>query len=174
MNGPLKALALWLRPDIWAERVSDLTPGRLAERGIKAVILDLDNTLLPWKSDRVPEENLRWAEDLRREGIRIFVLSNTTKPGRMKAICAGIGAGWIHPAAKPNRRSFLRAARILELEPREIAVVGDQLFTDMLGGRLAGMYLVLVRPISSEEFAGTRLVSRPAERLLKKYMQGPF
>ncbi|MBQ9358120.1 MAG: YqeG family HAD IIIA-type phosphatase, partial [Abditibacteriota bacterium] len=146
MTGPLKCFASWLTPDRYEERISGVRPEELRALGIGAVILDLDNTFLPWKSDTVPEENLAWAEDMKQKGIELFVLSNTTKPARMKAICSRIGAKWLHPAAKPNRKSFLRAAELLGLEPGRIAVAGDQLFTDMLGGRLAGMYLILVKP----------------------------
>ena len=174
MKSPIKRFALWLQPDRYAERISDIKPGELAEKGIGAVILDLDNTFLPWKSDTVPEENLAWAASMKQNGVKLFVLSNTTKPARMKGICSLIGAGWLHPAAKPGKKSFMRASELLGLEPGRIAVAGDQLFTDMLGGRLAGMYAILVRPMSRREFFGTRYISRPAERFLRRYMDAPF
>ena len=174
MTGPLERFARWLRPDRFEEHIYNVKAAELREKGISAVILDLDNTFLPWKSSEIPERNLQWAESLRSEGIRLFVLSNTTKPRRMEDICRRINAGWLHPAAKPAKKSFLRAAELLGLPPREIAVAGDQLFTDMLGGRRAGMYLILVKPLSETEFFGTRYISRPAEILVKKYMASPF
>jgi HAD superfamily phosphatase (TIGR01668 family) len=132
-----------------------LTPEWLASRGLKGVILDLDNTLLPYGEEVLPPEHEAWLKGLR-EAVPIYLLSNAM-PERFARLQAKLGLPGHAPALKPWL-GFRRALRALGLPPHEVAVVGDQVFTDILGGNLVGAYTVLVPPLKEREFFYTRFI----------------
>lgn len=153
----------WLVPDLAVERLDQLETGWLRARGVRGLIVDLDNTLTDWNDPEVPPESRAWLARVREAGLRVCLLSNN-RSGRVRAIAQAEGlAGSVANAAKPWPGGFRRALACLGLEPSQVAVVGDQLFTDILGARLVGCLAVWVRPRSPREFAGTRLL-RQVER----------
>ncbi|WP_182482488.1 YqeG family HAD IIIA-type phosphatase [Meiothermus luteus] len=148
-----------LRPKALLPAVTAVTPQWLSERGLRAVLLDLDNTLVPYEAyGEAPRHLLEWLEGLKQAGVRVFLVSNGS-PRRVRYWCERLGVPGFGPAGKPWF-GFREALRRLELTAREVAVVGDQLFTDVLGGNLVGAYTVLVPPLSSREMGYTRLVRR--------------
>ncbi|RTI03080.1 YqeG family HAD IIIA-type phosphatase [Thermus scotoductus] len=132
-----------------------LTPAWLRERGLKGVILDLDNTLLPYGEEDLPAAYQAWLEALRGE-VPIYLLSNAL-PERFARVQTKLGLPGHAPALKPWL-GFRRALKALGLSPQEVAVVGDQIFTDVLGGNLVGAYTVLVPPLREGEFFYTRFI----------------
>ncbi|NLG37826.1 MAG: YqeG family HAD IIIA-type phosphatase [Clostridiales bacterium] len=155
-----------LRPALERERLTDLDAEELRRRGIEALILDLDNTLLPWGSRTVDGDTLAWIGRIRRAGLKICVLTNGHGP-RARSVCEMVGVMCIWSAGKPFPGGFRRAQGRLQVPRERCAVVGDQLFTDILGGNAAGFFTVLVSPLSAREMAWTRFV-RHAERALLK------
>ncbi|MGY4707761.1 YqeG family HAD IIIA-type phosphatase [Candidatus Bipolaricaulota sp. J31] len=140
----------------------------LRAKSIRGLCFDLDNTLCPWRAPALDGAVERLLDRLKAMGFRICVLSNGKPKGREGVAKALMERGipLIHSAGKPLPFGFKRAQRVLGLAPAEIAVVGDQLLTDILGGNLLGFYTILVEPISPREHPWTRLVSRSLERLL--------
>ncbi|MCS6868805.1 MAG: YqeG family HAD IIIA-type phosphatase [Thermus sp.] len=132
-----------------------LTPAWLRARGLKGVILDLDNTLLPYGEEDPPPPYRAWLEDLKAE-VPIYLLSNAL-PERFARVQGRLGLPGHAPALKPWL-GFRKALRALGLPAREVAVVGDQVFTDVLGGNLVGAYTVLVPPLREKEFFYTRFI----------------
>lgn len=148
-----------------AASVADLDPRDLARSGIRGVILDLDNTIVPW-GEAVPTEVARgWVAGLLREGLRVCIVSNNSRvwAAQVGDILKVPVVGW---ALKPVPFGFRRALAIMGTAPGETALVGDQLFTDVLGGNLLGLRTILVEPLSAREFPTTRLVRR-LERLIR-------
>lgn len=141
-----------------------LTPAWLRDRDLKGVILDLDNTLLPYGEEDLPPAYQAWLEALRAEAP-IYLLSNAL-PERFARVQARLGLPGHAPALKPWL-GFRRALRALALPAQEVAVVGDQVFTDVLGGNLVGAYTVLVPPLREREFFYTRFI-RMLETPFKK------
>ena len=133
----------------------NLTPSWLKERGLKGVILDLDNTLLPYGEEALPAEYAAWLSALK-EAVPIYLLSNAL-PERFARVQKRLGLPGHAPALKPWL-GFHKALRALGLPAREVAVVGDQVFTDILGGNLVGAYTVLVPPLREKEFFYTRFI----------------
>jgi len=166
----IKKLALFLKPDYMFDRVEDISTDILSSDGIKGMIIDLDNTLIPWKESKLPQSSIDWVQKMQLHGLKLFILSNTVNVKRLKNISKTLNVDYLHPAAKPNRASFTKASNILQLASQEIAVVGDQLFTDILGGKKSNMKTILIKPISNKEFIGTKIISRNFEKILKKYM----
>lgn len=151
------------RPDDYVERVTDIDCAELKAQGVELLILDLDNTLVPWKSSAVPEEVKGWVRGAESVGLKLAILSNTHYPGRLSRIASELGVPSIPHALKPWRFGFRKAARLAQCEFCSAVVVGDQLLTDVVGGKRAGMRTILVKPMSAHEFIGTR-ISRLLER----------
>lgn len=165
----------YLAPRMYSGSLADVRPEHLRSMGIRGVILDLDNTLVPWSGNQTGCREREWVAECKRQGLRLCILSNTRRLARLQALAGELGVPYIL-GSKPSRRGFRRAMALLGTSPGETAVIGDQVFTDVLGGNRAGVYTVLIRRMSNREFIGTYL-SRAAERLvfllLRRWNRGP-
>lgn len=150
-------------PYLAVRRVSDIPLELLVLRGIRAVVFDLDNTLVPYGSSEVPEDVARWLEEFRRRGLTGALVSNTL-PGRARALASRLGWPAVGGWPKPNPGRLRRAMALLGATPATTASVGDQLFTDVWPANLLGLFTILVEPLHPREFPTTRLV-RWLERL---------
>lgn len=155
----------WLRPDSQNESVYTIDLRALLARGIRGVILDLDNTLVPWGARAAPPELLAWIASGQREGLRFCIVSNN-RGARVMHLAAALGLPAVTGALKPRRGALRRALTVMGTAPETTALVGDQLFTDILGGNRLGLYTILVRPQSRKEFVLTRLVRRVERAVL--------
>ncbi len=159
-----------LRPNDVIDDILHITPEFLARRGLRGLLLDLDNTLVPYGSyeEAAAAGMFRWARELRDSGTGLYLLSNAT--GRRAAFwLERLGFSGVGLAGKPHPRAYRRALAELGLPAHQAGMVGDQLFTDVLGGNLSGMHTILVRPIISNALPHTR-VARQLERLvLRRY-----
>lgn len=157
-------------PKEYVHSVSDIDFDKLKNMGLKGIILDLDNTILPWKDYDVPSVSLNWVEKGKKAGIKFFVLSNTIHTKRLAHVTEILGCDYIHPAFKPWPVNYIRAAKKMKISVKETACVGDQLFTDIKGGNRAGLYTILVDPLEYKEFKGTK-ISRFFEKIIKKHIK---
>jgi HAD superfamily phosphatase (TIGR01668 family) len=139
--------------------VSALDPARLRRDGFRVVLVDLDNTLVPRDSEAIPDESARWVDGLKAEGLSGGLLSNNWHE-RVNAIAGALGLVAIPRALKPLPFAFRRAFRELSVEPEHVVVVGDQIFTDVLGGNLVGATTVLVDPLAGSDLPHTVLLRR--------------
>lgn len=157
-----------LRPDDLIDHIRQITPEFLAARGLRGLLLDLDNTLIPYGSYDENAEVVAWAAGLREAGIRLYLLSNATGK-RANFWLARLAFAGVGMAGKPNPQAFRRGAQELGLPPQQVGMVGDQVFTDVLGGNLAGLHTVLVRPLADNALPHTRLARRLERRVLRHY-----
>jgi hypothetical protein len=156
-----------LRTDRMLRRVSELELEWLQERGIRGIVSDLDNTLAAWHGDDIPGDIHAWLEALKAARIGVCLCSNTRRPARLARIADTLGIHHVPGnAGKPGRAGVLKALELMAVLPNEAAMVGDQLFTDMVAGNRVGLTTVLVNPLADKEFIGTKLISRNAERLI--------
>lgn len=157
-----------LRPADLIDHVQQITPEFLAARGLRGLLLDLDNTLIPYGSYEDNASIVRWAAELRSAGIRLYLLSNATNKRAAfwleRLAFAGVGM-----AGKPNPRAFQKAAAELGLPVHQVGMVGDQVFTDILGGNLAGLHTILVRPLADNALPHTRVARLLERQVLKRY-----
>lgn len=160
-----------LRPDVLAPTLADLSLDHLHRVGVRGIVLDLDNTLVGFGSDEPGEPVCMWVAAALARGMRVVLLSNNF-PERVGAVASRLGVIGIPNALKPLPLGFFRALRTLRLPPRAVAVVGDQLFTDVLGGKLFGCYTVLTEPIEARDFPLTRIL-RALERLVLAHRRMP-
>ncbi|ACO46963.1 YqeG family HAD IIIA-type phosphatase [Deinococcus deserti] len=157
-----------LRPDDVIDHITQITPEFLEVRGLRGLLLDLDNTLVPYGSYDEVHDMMRWASELRQAGIRLYLLSNAT--GRRAAFWLDkLGFAGVGMAGKPSPRAYRRAVAELQLPPTEVGMVGDQLFTDVLGGNLCGLHTVLVRPLISNALPHTRAARTLERAVLRRY-----
>jgi HAD superfamily phosphatase (TIGR01668 family) len=154
-----------LCPDIHVRRISELDPEDLKARGIRAVLLDLDNTLTPWRSHEVPPDIQEWLGRAQQHGLLLCMVSNSRNPRRLQALSERLAIPYVRDRMKPSRRGFVRAMELVGAPAGETAMAGDQLFTDVWGGNRAGLTTIWVDPLHAREFVGTK-VSRLLERLV--------
>ncbi len=162
---PRKGLLLFC-PHKLVDSVQQIKVEELLEKGIRGIILDLDNTLVRWRRADLSKEIQNWLSELQRAGIRLCILSNSVLSERPKRLAEQLGISNIRKAHKPARSGFRRALEALGTPPSATAIIGDQMFTDIWGGNRAGIYTIMVRPLHPGEFIYTRLISRPPERFL--------
>ena len=153
-----------LYPKEYFNSVKDISIDLLNKYNIKGLILDVDNTLI--NLDRkMPEGISEWAKNIKENGIKICILSNSNKIDKVGAVAKILNVPYIFFGKKPLKSGFLRAKDILKLDNENIAVVGDQIFTDIIGANRYNMFSILVKPIEEKDYLITRL-KRPIERLI--------
>ena len=153
-------------PKLYLNKVEDITVEVLNENKIKALILDVDNTLIDINKN-LSKEIIDWAMNLRGHGFRLYILSNTNHKEKVEGVAKKLGVPYENFAKKPFKSGFLRVKEKLQLESEQIAVVGDQIFTDVIGGNRCDMYTILVDPISEKDYWYTAW-KRPIENAIKK------
>ena len=129
------------------DHVTHISPELLARKGIKLVLADLDNTLVPYQVTEPGEDIINWKKALEEQGITLFLLSNSRKPGRPGAFAEKLGIDFIGHAGKPKKKGYLAAMERMGCTPEQTVMVGDQIFTDTWGGHNAGVTPLLVKPI---------------------------
>jgi uncharacterized protein len=143
-----------LRPDLYYTSVSAIDLDALYARGVRGVLLDLDNTIVPRDTGIVPVESTRFAEELARRGIKACLVSNNWHR-RVSGVAAQMGFSLVSKALKPFPFAFSRGMRLMGVTPDQTATIGDQVFTDVVGGNLAGTVTVLVDPLSRSDLPHT-------------------
>lgn len=158
-----------LCPNLAVDSLFEIDLDALASQGVRGVIFDLDNTIIPWDSREMDAAIVAWLEDVLARGFKVAIVSNNWR-GRVREIAARFGLPFVSRAYKPAKTGFRRALAELGLEPGEAVVVGDQLFTDVLGGNRMGLITIWVKPLTAREFIGTR-IHRRFERLAVRMLR---
>jgi len=152
------------RPTHYVSGTTSLDLGALVAAGVKGLLVDIDNTIMARKSGVLPPTAATWIADVRAAGLAVCLLSNNWHD-YVHGFASELGVPIVAKALKPLPFGFRTGARALGLTTRQCAVVGDQLFTDVLGGNLVGATTVLVVPVSASDLPHT-LVLRRIERLI--------
>ncbi len=148
-----------------ADDIYDISGEALSRRGIRLLLADLDNTLVPYGVP-LPDDKLKaWRDELAAHGVTLFVLSNNRHEHRPRVFAEGLEVPYIGHAGKPKTPSFFKAMEQMAVTREQTAIIGDQIFTDVLGGNRAGVVTILVRPI--------RLAGNPG-RYLRYGVELPF
>jgi HAD superfamily phosphatase (TIGR01668 family) len=155
-----------LRPDGHAASLIDVSSDRLWDRGWRGIVLDLDNTCCAYHRPELADGVAAWVVVALARGFRIVMVSNNFSE-RVAAVGAQLGVATVPNALKPLPFGFLRALRLLGTKRSETVVIGDQVFTDVLGAKLLGLRTVLTEPIVAHDFPLTRGL-RFLERLVYK------
>ena len=158
-----------LYPKSYFSKVENISIEFLNKNKIKALILDVDNTLID-KQKILSEEIVKWTRELKGQGVKLYILSNSNDKEKLKNISKKLDIPYHRFAMKPLKRGFKKVQRELNEKPENIAVVGDQIFTDIIGGNRCKMYTILVDTIKEKEFWYTAW-KRPIENKIKEQLK---
>ncbi|MGM0419622.1 MAG: YqeG family HAD IIIA-type phosphatase [Bacillota bacterium] len=150
------------QPDFHLQRINDIDLARLKSRGIKGLIIDIDNTIMPYSETQLDDNVSVWVNRAKELEFKITFVSNTL-PDRAEKVEDYFDLLAYGYSGKPFTKAFKRALADMKVANNQIAVIGDQIFTDVLGGNRAGFLTILVEPLESKDFILTTIF-----RLLEK------
>ena len=157
-------------PRLYCKNILEVTPEFLKENNIKALILDVDNTLLDFDL-KIIDGLENWGKTMKENEIKCIILSNSNKETKVKMVAVLLGIEYIKFAMKPLKRGFKMAQKRLEIPNENIAAIGDQIFTDVIGANRMKMFSILVKPLAEKDLWMTRF-KRPIEELvIKNYLK---
>ncbi|MEG0598294.1 MAG: YqeG family HAD IIIA-type phosphatase [Oscillospiraceae bacterium] len=154
-----------LLPTKSCESIFQIQGEALAAAGIKLLLADLDNTLAPYGQPVASPEVRAWKDALAQSGVTLFVLSNNRHENRPRIFSEDLGVPYIGHAGKPSPKSLYEAMERQGVTPAQTALIGDQIFTDVLCGNRGGVATILVEPL--------RLAGNPG-RYLRYAAEWPF
>ena len=135
------------RADYSVDTIFDVTGETLRRRGITLLLADLDNTLAPYGQREPDPAVCRWRDELAAAGVTLYILSNSRKPDRVDVFAAALKAPFRKRSGKPGTKTFFSVMEEVGVAPEQTAIIGDQIFTDTVGGNRAGVTTILVKPI---------------------------
>ena len=156
-----------LYPNLYLKKVEDIKIETLIKNKIKLIILDVDNTLIDYYKN-LSEEVIKWAKEMKGQGIKLYILSNTNNKEKVKNVAEELDIQYKNFAMKPLKKGFKFIEKQTNIKPENIAVVGDQIFTDVLGGNRSNMFTILVDPIDNKKEYWYTAWKRPIENKIKK------
>ena len=156
-----------LYPNLYLKKVEDIKIETLIKNKIKLIILDVDNTLIDYYKN-LSEEVIKWAKEMKGQGIKLYILSNTNNKEKVKNVAEKLDIQYKNFAMKPLKKGFKFIEKQTNITPENIAVVGDQIFTDVLGGNRSNMFTILVDPIDNKKEYWYTAWKRPIENKIKK------
>ena len=155
-----------LKPNIKLKRITDVSEELLKKRNITSLLLDVDNTLSTHHGMVLTDGLMDWIKSMKKANIKLLLVSNS-KEQRVKPFAEKIGLDFIALGLKPLPNGFLKGVKRLNTKRKNAAIVGDQIFTDVLGGNLAGLTTILLTPIKLETTKGFRF-KRWLEKIVYK------
>ena len=157
-----------LYPDFYCNNIKDIDINKLKENNIKGIILDVDNTLIDLDHNLL-EGAEEWCNNLKKQNINFCILSNSNKKEKVKKVAKLLDIPYIYFGTKPLKRGFKKAKEMLNLPYNELAIIGDQIFTDIIGGNRCKIYTILVEPISTRELFITAIKRGVENIIISKY-----
>jgi len=149
--------------------ITDVSPEFLSRLGIKFLMMDLDNTIAAYNEHIMADDVLKWIDSIKCSGVRLFIISNSTRRNRVQSHCDSIGVGFIMESFKPSPKSLFAAMQKEGFDTERSALAGDQIFTDTLAANRAGIVSILVRPRRfTNPFLALRYIVEIPFRLLCK------
>ncbi|VXB84159.1 phosphatase (active on GMP and Glc-6-P) [Bacillus sp. 349Y] len=163
------ALLKQFLPDEQVQDIFAIRPEDLKEKGIKAIITDLDNTLVEWDRPNATPKLIQWFKEMQEHEILVTIVSNNNRM-RVGSFADPLGVPFIFQARKPMGRAFKRAIRQMDVKKEETVVIGDQLLTDVLGGNRSGFHTILVVPVAQSDGFMTKF-NRKVERRIMNFFK---
>lgn len=156
-----------INPNIYIKKVEDITIELLLKNKIKLLILDVDNTLIDYY-EKLSESIENWSKEMKGQGIKLYILSNTNNKEKVEKVANKLEIPYKNFAMKPLKKGFLTIQKEVNIKSENIAVVGDQIFTDILGGNRCNFFTILVEPINDKKDYWYTAWKRPIENKIKK------
>ena len=158
-------------PKSYFNSILEIDSNFFLKNNIKAILLDIDNTILDTEDNMV--EGLEdWVKNIQNQGINFCIVSNTNKKKKAERMSKILDIPYVYFAKKPLKFGFKKAKKILQEENNQnIAVIGDQVLTDVLGANRCKMYSILVAPLKSSDIWVTKFNRLLEKQILKKYFR---
>lgn len=159
----------YLIPHLYLDDIYQISPAMLKVRGIRAIVADIDNTLVTYDDPEPTPSVLAWMKEMNDAGISIAFVSNNGKNERVEIFNRNLGFYATARSGKPFGRGVKKALAAMGVSPNEAVMLGDQIFTDILAGSRLGMTTILVKPIKDRTdwfFRAKRKLEKP---LLARY-----
>lgn len=157
-----------LYPKELLNKVEEITIEFIKINKLKALILDVDNTLIDYNKN-LSQEKIEWAKNLKGQGVKLYILSNSNKKEKVEKVANKLEIPYKLFAKKPSKKGFIEIQRELNFKPEEIGVVGDQIFTDIIGGNRCEMFTILVEPVDKKDLLITAWKRPIEERIKNRY-----
>ena len=139
---------------------------KLKKEGIKCLLFDLDNTCIGYHEKEPTRELKKLFNDLKKDGFKVIIFSNAKK--KRLAPFKNLVEDYYYLSTKPLQRNFKKVIKKYNYEKEEVCIIGDQIFTDVLGGNRAGNITCLVEPLTKEDFIITKIFRKLEQRVLRK------
>lgn len=152
MNEYWEKIKSLFRPGQIVAGINEIDFNALKRRGVSALILDIDDTLIPREVNDIYPEVLEWVVARKEEGFRLCLTSNSRHPLRVKYLGDALGLPAMHLSFKPLPFAFWKSLEILRAKPEETAMIGDQLFMDILGANLVNIHSIYIQHGKEESF----------------------
>lgn len=140
-----------LLPKFQTDAITDVTARFLREQGIRLLMLDFDNTIVPYTRDEPSQAVTQWLEQMKNSGITVCVVSNSHRQ-RVPDFCRAAGLDYITYARKPFPKGIRQCLDRYGIAPSQAALIGDQIYTDTLGANCTGVTSILVKAIDNHNF----------------------
>lgn len=164
-NTKKKSLLKNFYPEFTFQKVEDIPYELLHKEGIQLILMDMDNTLIDSKGE-YSKELKKWIQFVKSKGIKFYIISNSISEKMVKKISKELGVRYFYKAGKPSRKGFRNVCeQFPEISKKEILMIGDQLFTDVLGANRYNIRTLLVKRINKREIIVSK-IKRPFERMI--------
>ena len=158
-----------LYPKFYCRSIIDIDIDFLNKNNIKGLILDVDNTLIDTEK-KLLDGAIEWHNNIRKAGIKTIIVSNSNKKEKLNNVSKKLDIEYISFAKKPFKGGFKKALKKLELASENVAAIGDQIFTDVIGANRCKIFSILVEPINEQDLWITKW-KRPIEkRIVNRYL----
>lgn len=156
------------KPNLYLDSILQITPKLLERIGVCAIILDVDNTIRQYRSKEISSKVLNWVNLIKNAKISIVILSNNFNKN-VEPVAKVLNLPYYGLGFKPFPFGLKKAAKKLNVNEKQIAVVGDQIFTDIVGGNLQGFKTILIKPIKEEKGLLWKIKRRLEKLVLNKF-----
>ena len=161
-------MSCWMTPDYMFRAYDDITPEFLHSIGVRALLMDIDNTLAPYEQPDPDQRNIDWLNTMKEAGIGLAFISNNDQE-RVERFNQTLGFPAYYKSGKPFRRSLVDAMKKLNVTAGETAMLGDQLLTDALAGKHIGLRAIIVPPIKDKTSAFFRFKRWCEKLFIRKF-----
>lgn len=154
-------------PDVYQKSIYSINYNKLKNNGIKCLLFDLDNTLVPYKTKEPTDKVIELFNSLKEQGFKVVLFSNSSR-NRLRPFKDILEVDCCARAWKPSPKKFVRVIEELGFNISEVAIIGDQILTDVLGGNRVGITTILTNPISKSDYFLTYFNRLREHRKIKK------
>ena len=154
-------------PDLYKKSIYVIDYNKLKNNGIKCLLFDLDNTIVPYNEKVPPKKVIDLFKKLKEIGFKVIIFSNSGKR-RLKIFKETLEVDCCPRACKPSTKKFIKVMKELSFNESEVAIIGDQIMTDILGGNLTGITTILINPISKNDIIFTKINRLRERRVIRK------